>query len=147
MLITDRHSVHFGLFRSISIHFINLVWFGLIQSNLLQFGLLQVKQVHLVYFGQFGPVHSIWFTLVYFGQFGLVQSNRSNLVHSVYLGLFCPIWSIGFTLTYLVHFIYFISLWFNSVYLLKNRKIQVWVDRAINYLININCNYKISFSY
>ena len=31
--------------------------------------------------------------------------------------------------------------------LLKNEKVQVWVESSMNYLNNINCNYMISFGY
>ena len=94
-----------------------------------------------VYFNSIRSIHS---TAVQFGplsQFSPLWSIRSNLIHMIHLGLFSPIWS---TSIYLVHFR---SLRSNSTYLLKNGKIQVWVESTINYLKNINCNYMISFGY
>ena len=156
MLITDQNSVYFNLLhlfglvqstsvqlspihsiRSIRLSSFHLVHFGLFRSNL----------VNSVQFGLFGPVCSIWFTLVYFSQFGPIRSTlvhsfqfsqfRSNLLHrsnsvsliySIHLGIFGPIFSIQSTLVYLVHLVHFKSLRSNSVFLLKNRKIKVWVE-------------------
>ena len=93
MLITYWHSVHF----------INSVRFGLLQSTLVNFGPIWSTLVHFnsiksiqstlvnsVQFVLFGPVRSIQshsVHLVYFGQFGSV---RSNPVHSVHFDLFGP---------------------------------------------------------
>ena len=120
MLITDWHSVH-----SISVHFINLVWFSLLQSTSVYFNSIRSIRSTAVQFGPLGLFSPLW-------------SIRSNLIHMI---LFSPIWS---TSIYLVHFR---SLRSNSTYLLKNGKIQVWVESIINYLNNINCNYMISFGY
>ena len=131
MLITNQHSVHFGLFW-----FTSSIRFGSVYSNPLQF-----NQVHFVYFGQFNP---IWFTSVFFSS---LWSIPSNSVHYGLFGSFNLIRSILSTSVYLVHLLYFRSLRSNSVYLLKNGKIQVQIESTINYLSNINCNYMISFSY
>ena len=123
ILITDWHSVH-----SISVHFINLVRFGLLQSTSVYFNWIRSIRSTAI---QFGPlVNSVHFDL-----FGPI---------TVHLGLFSPIWSIRSTSVYLVHFR---SLRSNSMYLLKNGKIQVWVESTIYYLSNINCNYMINFGY
>ena len=114
------------------------------------FGPLQFNQVYLVQFSPFGSLRSISVHSVYFNQFRLIQSNWSITSNSVQFGPFCPIRSIRSiqsTQVYSVHLIYFRSLHSNSMYLLKNGKIQVWVEGTINYLSNINCNYMISFSY
>ena len=119
-------------------YFSPLHQFGLVRSTLVHFGQLWSHSVH------FNSIRSIHSTAVQFGPFGQFSPLRSihpNLIYTVNLGLFSPIWS---TSIYLVHFR---LLWSNSVYLLKNGKIQVWVECTINYLNNINCNYMISFDY
>ena len=88
-------------------------------------GLLRSSSVHLIYFVHFGP---IWSILV---QFSLLQSILSTSVQFCIFSQFYPLQSI----------------WSNSVYLLKNGKRQVLVESTINYLSNINCNYRISFGY
>ena len=90
-----------------------------------------------VYFNSIRSIRSL-------GQFSPLWFIRSNLIHIVHLGLFSPIWCIPSTSISLAHFR---SLRSNSMYLLKNDKIQVWVKSTINYLNNINCNYMISFGY
>ena len=119
-------------------YFSPLHLFGLVQSALVHFSQFWSNSVH------FNSIRSIHSTAVQFGpfsQYNQLLSIRSNLIHMVHLGLFNPIWS---TSIYLVHFK---SLQSNSVYLLKNGKIQVWVKSTINYLSNINCSYMISFGY
>ena len=153
MLITDRYLVHFGplhlfgLVRSTSIYF-GPIWSTSVQLG--PFSLLQSIQSKLVYLDHLlncSLLQSIQSHLVHFVQFGLIRSLRFNLVHSVHLSLFNPIWSIWSISIYSTYLVYFKSLGSNSVYLLKNRKIQVWVKCIINYMININCNYMISFCY
>ena len=131
ILITDQHSVHF----------INSVRFGLLQSTLVNFGPIRSNSVH------FNSIRSIRSTVVQFGPFGQfspLQSIQSNLTHTVHLGIFSPIWP---TSIYSVHLVNFKPLRSNSLYLLKNGKIQVWVESTINYLSNINYNYMINFGY
>ena len=117
--------VHFGLsnlFRSILVHF------G--QSNL--FRSILVHSICFIHFGSIssssvhsGPIQSIWSTYVQFCIFSQFCPLRSNLIHFSSLR----------------------SIWSNSVYLLKNGKRQVLIESTINYLSNINCNYRISFGY
>ena len=100
MLITYWHSVHF----------INLVRFGLLQSTLVNFGpiwstlvnfnsirSIQSTLVNSVQFGPFNPIRSIGSTLVnsvLFGPIRSIQSTSIYSVHTVNLGLLGPIWPI-----------------------------------------------------
>ena len=88
--------------------------------------------VYPVYFGPFWSIQSTSFTSVQFGPL------RSILVQ---FSLLRSIWSNS------VYFSTLRSIWSNSVYWLKNGKRQVLVENTINYLSNINCIYRISFSY
>ena len=96
-----------------SVHFINSVRFGLLQSTLVNFGPIWSTLVHFnsirsiqstlvnsVQFGLFGPVRSIqshwsiWSTLVnlvLFGPIRSIQSTSIYSVHTVNLGLLGPI--------------------------------------------------------
>ena len=90
ILITVQHSVHF----------INPVWFGLLQSTLVNFGPIQSTSIQL---GPFRLLRSNQSNSVQFSPFGLLWSIRSYLVHSVQSGpyshfdLLGPIWSIRST--------------------------------------------------
>ena len=108
------------------------------------------SSVHLIHFSLFWSIRS---TLINPCMFGSLWSILSNLDHSIHFGLFNSIWptrpliSIRTNLVYSIYLVYFRSLWSNSVYLLKNGKIQVWIESITNYLRNISCNYMISFCY
>ena len=71
ILITVRHSVHF----------INPIWFGLLQSTLVNFGPIQSTSIQL---GPFRLLRSNQSNLVQFSPFNLLWSIRSYLVHSVH---------------------------------------------------------------
>ena len=94
--------------------------------------------VHSIYFVHFSP---IWSTLVHSGP---IQSIQSTFVQFGIFSPFCPLRSIW---SNLVPFSSLRSIWSNLVYLLKNKKRQVLVENTINYLSNINCNYRISLGY
>ena len=73
ILITVRHSVHL----------INPIWFGLLQSTLVNFGPIQSTSIQL---GSFRLLRSNQSNSVQFSPFGLLWSIRSYLVHSVQSG-------------------------------------------------------------
>ena len=125
ILITDRHSVHF----------INLIWISLLQSTLVNCGPIWCTSVHL------SSIRSIRSTSVNLVQFNQFQSIRSTSVQFGTFFQFNPLKSIQSSLVYSVYLVHFKSLRKNLMYLLKNWKIQVWVES------NINCNYMIFFYY
>ena len=111
--------------------------------------------VHLVYLS---PLQS---NSVYFFHFGPSSSTsvhsspiQSTLVYSVHLVHICPIQSIWSNLIHSIHFGLFalirsISIHFGLIRCtyIRMKKRQVLVESTINYLSNINCNYRISFGY
>ena len=110
--------------------------------------------VYPVYFGPFWSIQSTSFTSVQFGplrsilvQFSLFRSIRSIWFTSVQFGIFNPFSLLRSIWSNSVYFSSLRSIWSNSVYWLKNGKRQVLVENTINYLSNINCIYRISFSY
>ena len=104
--------------------------------------------VYPVYFSSFWSIRfllrSLRSILVQFSLLPSIQSIWSTFVQFRIFGPLCPLRSIW---SNSVHYTSLLSIWSNSVYLLKNEKWQVLVERTINYLSNINCNYRISFGY
>ena len=109
MLIIDRHSIHFGLFRSTSSIRSSSVYFSPLWSIQVQFSLLRSTSVQL---GSFGLLQSIQSNQVYsvqLDQFGSLQSI------SVHLGQFGPIQS---TLVHSVHF--------NWIWFIRSNSVQIF---------------------
>ena len=111
-----------GLLWSFTVQFSPFDLFRSLWSNLINLGHFQSNSVH---FGLFDP-------------FGPHLSNLTYLIHSVDFSPFGLIWSI------FVHFSLFGPI--RCTYL-RMEKWQILVKSTINYLSNINCNYRISFSY
>ena len=124
-----------------------MVCFGSMQSTSIQLGPFSSLRSNSIKFGPFDLLQLVQPTSVYFGPLVSLWSIQSNLFHLVIFCLFSPFGPHRSNLVCLVHFVHLSLLRSNLVYLLKNEKIQVWVDSTVNYFSNINCNYKKSFCY
>ena len=129
---------HLHLKSMVKIIISKVQFFFFIRKETYQVSPVWSTMVYPVYFGPFDLLFSLRSKSVYFSLFGPHLSNSVYLVHSIHFDPFGIIPSI------LAHFGPFSLV---QYILLKNGKRQVLIESTINYLSNINCNYRISFGF